>query len=507
MSLDAPRQLTDLPVATEVNSTDIFLMRQSLLDKQISASILFGNLLKSSNNLSDLANAAVARTNLGVSATSDVLLKANNLSDVLSANSARINLGLAIGTNVQSWSAELDSLAANHSTLGLICQTASNTVASRTLIPPAAGMTISNPTGAGGNPTFAFSNDLAAVEGIASIGLAVRMASDTWTTRLITANPTYFNVTNPDGVLGNPYIDFIPSAPSITDIAHGGTGQTTKQAGFNALSPLSAQGDLLIYDGSNNIRLPAGTPNYLLQTQGPSANPLYVSPGAIGGHVLLGYFSVIGGALEIRNINQLVKNCGSRISSLVVAFNPTNWGGYSNFRVYMQLGYTLPIGGIIPNPATPTYMTSNYYWKGDYAAGNQDIGWDLMSGLTVDTAQTQPANLGTTYYQGTYEIKCGGQDKRVSGSITSGSYFGMNGTFSCFDSGFVFRAGAIGGVITNATYVSPYYNVSTFLTAIKIFSPTAQLNGGSIQTPNDVNGITGSTCFTNNCVALYGKVF
>jgi hypothetical protein len=40
------------------------------------------------------------------------LVKASNLSDVVSANSARTNLGLAIGTNVQAWSAILDTVTA-----------------------------------------------------------------------------------------------------------------------------------------------------------------------------------------------------------------------------------------------------------------------------------------------------------------------------------------------------------------------------------------------------------
>lgn len=43
------------------------------------------------------------------------------------------------------------------------------------------------------------------------------------------------------------------------DISYGGTGQSTKTTGFNALSPLSTKGDLIISDGTNNVRLPAGT--------------------------------------------------------------------------------------------------------------------------------------------------------------------------------------------------------------------------------------------------------
>lgn len=41
-------------------------------------------------------------------------------------------------------------------------------------------------------------------------------------------------------------------------IAKGGTGQTTQTTGFNALSPLTTKGDLIVSDGVNNIRLGVG---------------------------------------------------------------------------------------------------------------------------------------------------------------------------------------------------------------------------------------------------------
>jgi hypothetical protein len=47
-------------------------------------------------------------------------------------------------------------------------------------------------------------------------------------------------------------------------IAHGGTGQTTKQAAFDALSPLGTAGDTLYYNGTHNVVLPAGTNGYVL---------------------------------------------------------------------------------------------------------------------------------------------------------------------------------------------------------------------------------------------------
>jgi len=47
-------------------------------------------------------------------------------------------------------------------------------------------------------------------------------------------------------------------------IANGGTGQTTQTAAFDALSPLTTKGDLVVHNGTNDVRLPVGANNYVL---------------------------------------------------------------------------------------------------------------------------------------------------------------------------------------------------------------------------------------------------
>jgi len=55
-------------------------------------------------------------------------------------------------------------------------------------------------------------------------------------------------------------------------IANGGTGQTTASAAFNALSPVTSTGDLIIGDGTNSAtRLAIGTNNYVLTSNGTTA--------------------------------------------------------------------------------------------------------------------------------------------------------------------------------------------------------------------------------------------
>ena len=65
------------------------------------------------------------------------------------------------------------------------------------------------------------------------------------------------------------------TASNVTDtvaIANGGTGQTTASAAFNALSPVTSTGDLIIGNGTNSAtRLAIGANNYVLTSNGTTA--------------------------------------------------------------------------------------------------------------------------------------------------------------------------------------------------------------------------------------------
>jgi hypothetical protein len=54
-------------------------------------------------------------------------------------------------------------------------------------------------------------------------------------------------------------------------IANGGTGQTTAVAAFDALAPTTTKGDLIVNDGSDNVRLAVGTNNYVLTADSSQA--------------------------------------------------------------------------------------------------------------------------------------------------------------------------------------------------------------------------------------------
>lgn len=86
-----------------------------------------------------------------------------------------------------------------------------------TITPPAAGVTVTN---GAGTITIGLADDLAAVEGLATTGLATRTAADTWTTRSVAAG-TGISVANGDGVAANPTVSVdgtvVTASSAITD--------------------------------------------------------------------------------------------------------------------------------------------------------------------------------------------------------------------------------------------------------------------------------------------------
>lgn len=61
-------------------------------------------------------------------------------------------------------------------------------------------------------------------------------------------------------------------------IAKGGTGETAKTPAFDALAPATTKGDIVVYNGTDNIRLPVGADNDVLTADAAEANGLKWAP-------------------------------------------------------------------------------------------------------------------------------------------------------------------------------------------------------------------------------------
>ncbi len=73
------------------------------------------------------------------------------------------------------------------------------------------------------------------------------------------------------GTLSN--VSLTTQVTGTLPIANGGTGQTTASAAFNALSPVTSTGDLILGNGVNSsTRLPIGANTYVLTSNGTTAS-------------------------------------------------------------------------------------------------------------------------------------------------------------------------------------------------------------------------------------------
>jgi hypothetical protein len=119
--------------------------------------------LQSISALGTAANKMIYTTGVATWAEADLTAFARTLLDDANATAAQTTLGLIIGTNVQAWDAGLDSLAALAGT-GFVVQTAATTFANRSITNTDGMLDITNGDGVAGNTVINFNNDVDAVE-------------------------------------------------------------------------------------------------------------------------------------------------------------------------------------------------------------------------------------------------------------------------------------------------------------------------------------------------------
>jgi hypothetical protein len=221
------------------------------------------------------------------------------LADDLAALEGMSTTGIAIRTGTSTWTARTlvqpgagititspDGITGNPTlvlandlaaveglaTTGITVRTGTDTWATRTLSQPSAGVTITNADGAAGNPTFALNNDLAAVEGLATSGLAVRTGTDTWATRTINGPAAGVTVSNGDGVSGNPTIALANDLSALEALASTGIAVRTTSDTWAQRTVVGTTNEIAVTDGSGV----AGNPTIALAT-----NPILPGTGSV----------------------------------------------------------------------------------------------------------------------------------------------------------------------------------------------------------------------------------
>ena len=316
----------------------------------------------------------------------------------------------------------------------------SGTVTSVNITQPAAGITATGgPITSSGSITLTLANDLAAVEGLSSTGIAVRTATDTWAQRSVAGVSNRTTVTNGDGVSGNPTVDISSSYVGQTSIttlgtvttgtwqgttiavANGGTGQTTASAAFGALSPLTTKGDLLGFS-TVNARLGVGSDGQVLTAD--STQTLGVKWAAVAGSSGANPTASVGLTAVNGVATTFMRSDGA--PALDVGISPT-WSGTHTFSnsvtgaSFIPTSSSVPTNGLYLSAANAPAIASNGSPRLVFESGGH-----VVPGGNATNNLGSATNLWATY-RGVSSILT--STSTASAFIPSGSSVPTNGLF------------------------------------------------------------------------------
>lgn len=367
------------------------------------------------NAIQQIANYADSKNTL------DEIFPSLSAGNVIYSNGSNQWVQAAPGatSGVQGYDAGLAALAAK-TTTGIMVQTGNDTYVSRSLVQPAAGLTIADADGVAGNPTFALANDLAALEGLTGTGFAVRTADDVWVERSISGSTGRIDVTNGNGVTASPTIDLATVTDSgagtflkVTVDTYGrvtGT-QAVAQSDITSLVDsvyVNAAGDTMSGNLAmgGNLVTGLGAP----VSAGDATNKGYVdalvsglswkqaTKAATTGNITLSGEQTVDGVALVAGDRVLVKNQTDATENGIYVVAAGAWARSTDAdigteldgaAVYVQQGSTNADSGWTQTTSNVTIGTSNIVWS-QFSGSNAYIG-----GTGIDiTGNTISVNLG-----------------------------------------------------------------------------------------------------------------
>ncbi len=188
-------------------------------------------------------------------------------------------------------------------------------------------------------------------------------------------------------------------------ITNGGTGQTTASAAFNALSPLTTNGDLLYYD-AGNTRLPIGTTGQVLTVV--SGEPAWTSPATSGTVTSVSVVTANGFAGTVANptstpaitiettITGLLQGNGTAISAYTGGNLTDSTSGADGISITGGTGAVIGTGTSIAQTQATT-STNGYLSSTDWNTFNskQPAG-SYITALTGDVTASGPGSATAT---------------------------------------------------------------------------------------------------------------
>jgi hypothetical protein len=290
----------------------------------------------------------------------------------------------ANGTGVMSWT--------NLATLGVtsvvgtapvnvvtLAGVATVSLTTSNLTAAVGALTVTGGTGvlAGSTPaSVALTTDVTLTQAGSSLGINLAHAN-TWT------GDQTFPV---DATQGNSLAASINAGTTLIGIAHGGTGQSTANAAFNALSPMTTVGDIT-YEGAGPAatRLGIGTVNQILSVSG--GVPTWVSLSTLGVTSVLGTAPVVVNTVAgVATVSLTTSNLTAS-GAIGVTGGTGSLAGSTASAISLSVNSTLSQGASLGiNLSNPNSWTGAQTFNGAntivYTDGNQAAGKVLTSDVS-----------------------------------------------------------------------------------------------------------------------------
>lgn len=196
-------------------------------------------------------------------------------------------------------------------------------------------------------------------------------------------------------------------------IANGGTGQTTASAAFNALSPVTTTGDLILGNGANSAtRLPIGTDGQILTSNGSTA--AWGSKLTNGTAVTLTNQTTV----DFTSLPSWVKRITVMLDgvSLSGTDTPLIQLGYGGTPTYVTSGYSGGSQNLTTTPASGARQPGNGFSIRNATAANANVGILMLVLLSASTNTWLATYSG---YGSTISIVFSNGSVALSGTLTA----------------------------------------------------------------------------------------
>ncbi len=279
-------------------------------------------------------------------------------------------------------------------------------------------------------------------------GAAQRLAGNT------TTNRRFLNQTGDGTNSAIPSWNSIGTADLPTvPITKGGTGATDKTSGFDALAPTTTKGDIIVFNGSDNVRLPVGANGAVLVAN--SATTAGVAWDTVAG----GSSTFVDNVFRIQDETDGTKRLGFQVSGISSGttriLTPPNQDdtivGTTATQTLTNKTLTAPVISSISNSGTITLPTATTTLVGRNTTDtltNKTLTSPTVTGGTVNASIVRVSGVDVlTDSDGLNSLA----DVDTAGATVHGSLYGLE--YSSVSGGYALDAISVSGEVNTASNV------------------------------------------------------